>query len=81
MALGVVSLLLAGFDLATVDLPSRLAELESSARASFPSLSGEPSIEFPTGFPLIDGEVVERDVTPGASEDQIAMLKRVMGGE
>eukprot|EP00935_MAST-01C_sp_MAST-1C-sp1_P000109 g109.t1 len=46
MALGVVSLLLAGFDLATVDLPSRLAELESSARASFPSLSGEPSIEF-----------------------------------
>jgi len=39
-----------------------------------------PAVEFPTGFPLIDGEVVERETAPGASDEQIEMLKRMMGG-
>lgn len=43
-------------------------------------LDGEPSVSFPPGFPLVDGEVVEADDTPAASEEQIAMLKRMMGG-
>lgn len=43
-------------------------------------LEGPPAVDFPAGFPLIDGEVVEREVEPAAaSEDQIAMLKRMMG--
>lgn len=40
---------------------------------------GEPSVEFPPGFPLVEGKVVEVDTTPAASEDQIAMLNRMMG--
>lgn len=40
---------------------------------------GDTSVEFPTGFPLRDGEVVEVDNTPSASADQIAMLSRMFG--
>ena len=44
-------------------------------------LEGEPAVDFPTGFPLIDGEVVEVESEPAAaSEEQIEMLKRMMGG-
>ena len=42
-------------------------------------LDGPPAVEFPTGFPIVDGEVVEVDNTPAASDDQIAMLNRMMG--
>jgi hypothetical protein len=42
-------------------------------------LDGESSIQFPPGFPLVDGEVVEVDQTSSASADQIAMLNRMMG--
>lgn len=38
---------------------------------------GEPAVDFPPGFPLVDGEV---DTTPAANEDQIAMFNRMMGG-
>lgn len=44
-------------------------------------LDGEPAVEFPTGFPLIDGEVAEVETTPAADAAQIAMLNRMMGLE
>ena len=43
-------------------------------------LDGEPAVEFPAGFPIIDGEVVEVERAPAeASADQLAMLNRMMG--
>ena len=43
-------------------------------------LDGEPGLDFPTGFPLVDGEVVEVDTAPASlSEDDLAKLKRMMG--
>lgn len=43
-------------------------------------LDGKPGVDFPTGFPLVDGEVVEVDTAPAAlSEDDLAKLKRMMG--
>ena len=41
---------------------------------------GDKSLEFPPGYPLVDGEVVEVDNTPAASADQVAMLNRMFGG-
>lgn len=53
------------------------AEDESPpARSVF---DGDSSVEFPTGFPLVDGEVEVVDVTPAASESDIAMLNRMFG--
>jgi len=43
-------------------------------------LDGPPAVDFPTGFPIIDGEAVEVEAEPAASDEQIAMLKRMMGG-
>ena len=40
---------------------------------------GEPPLDFPPGFPIVDGEVLEADTTPAADADQIAMLNRMMG--
>jgi hypothetical protein len=43
-------------------------------------LDGEAGLDFPTGFPLIDGEVVEMDTAPASlSEDDLAKFKRMMG--
>lgn len=43
-------------------------------------LDGEPPVEFPTGFPLVDGEVVQADTMPATlSDDELAKLKRMMG--
>jgi len=39
-------------------------------------LDGEPAVEFPPGFPLVDRE---EDIVPAASADQIAMLQRMFG--
>lgn len=44
-------------------------------------LEGPSPLEFPPGFPLVDGEVVEVDQTPAASADDIAMLSRMFGSE
>ena len=43
-------------------------------------LDGEPSVEFPPGYPIVDGEVVDNTPT-SASADQLAMLNRMMGME
>lgn len=40
-------------------------------------LEGEPAVEFPPGFPLVDADW---DDEPAASEDQVAMLERMFGG-
>jgi len=42
-------------------------------------LDGEPAVDFPAGFPLVDGEWNEADTQPAASDDQIAMLQRMFG--
>jgi len=39
-------------------------------------LLDDPPVDFPTGFPLVDGDF---EPAPAASEEQIAMLKRMMG--
>jgi len=39
---------------------------------------GPPPVDFPTGFPFNDPEVAP-DTSPAASEEQIAMMKRMFG--
>ena len=62
--------------------PPRPGEEEPKA-ADRGVLDGDAPLEFPPGFPLVDGDVVEPaepvDVTPAASADQIAMFNRMMG--
>ena len=41
-------------------------------------LDGEAAVDFPPGFPIVDAEW---DTQPAASEDQIAMLNRMLGKE
>lgn len=42
-------------------------------------LDGEPPVDFPTGYPLVDGGWDEADTQPAASDDQIQMLQRMFG--
>ena len=43
-------------------------------------LDGEPPVTFPPGFPLVNNFEEDFDAKPAASEEQIAMLKRMFGG-
>lgn len=52
---------------------------ESGNDAPRDVFDGDTKVEFPTGFPLRDGEVLEVDNTPAASADQVAMLNRMFG--
>jgi len=43
-------------------------------------LEGEPAVDFPDGFPLVDGDWSEQETQPAAaSDEQIAMLQRMFG--
>uniref|UniRef100_A0A7S2D4H9 Transmembrane protein n=1 Tax=Haptolina brevifila TaxID=156173 RepID=A0A7S2D4H9_9EUKA len=58
--------------------PPRPGEVEPPKAAGV--LDGEPAVDFPAGFPLVDGsDWSEPDTEPTASEDQIAMLQRMFG--
>lgn len=52
---------------------------DGNADADSELLDGPPAVDFPLGFPLVDGEVSETGSAPAASADQIAMLNRMMG--
>jgi len=52
---------------------------ESGNDAPRDVFDGDTKVEFPTGFPLRDGEVLEMDSAPAASADQVAMLNRMFG--
>jgi len=47
-------------------------------------LDGLPPVDFPVGFPLVDGQVTENkrvgDNKPAASDSDVEMLKRMFGG-
>jgi len=47
-------------------------------------LDGPPPVDFPVGFPLVDGQVTENkrvgDNKPAASDSDVEMLKRMFGG-
>jgi len=56
--------------------PPKPSDAPAEPAAGGGLLDDPPPVDFPTGFPLVDGDF---EPAPAASEDQIAMLKRMMG--